>query len=392
MKVGRLRTMLYDSYHFLQEIDTTKSWLIIGPSGVGKTSLAHNIARSIIDNNRGLAVLDPHGGLINDLTSCIPRSRLKETIWFEPESVSWNLCPYAPHEPLKIEHTIDALTALFPMENESIRLLGHCLNVHRFVRNSHIGDVLKMLQDQEYRERIVHQCEDQLTRDFWNFEYVEWFATPRLLADYSNPVKTIIEGLLRHPAVRTMLCQPKSTVDMGEVMERGQILFAPFYRGVYGDNVASTLGALLLAQFRSAAFAKPRPVTPFIIDEFPFFAGEKIITSTLATGRAFGLFLGLICQYGGQSAKVVEAALENAETVLAYHPVGEMFTDFDWGEMPYRSVAVKTSTNKFVGFPQPKQFPQLFKRLTRYTRPEQIKVHSRQRYGNKKKKGHTNDV
>ena len=197
--------MLYDPYNVFWMPNTTKSWLIVGPSRVGKSSLAHNIARDIIANNRGFAVLDPHGKLIDDLSYCIPKEWMKDSesrvIWYEPESVALNLCEYAPNQPLKVEHTVDAFASIFnlPPESTPVRVLRHALTVHAYIPDSHIGDVLRMFQDDSYRERIVRKCPDEMTRDFWDYEFTKWHDTPRLLEDFTGPIKTAIELLLGHP-------------------------------------------------------------------------------------------------------------------------------------------------------------------------------------------------
>ena len=69
-------------------------------------------------------------------------------------------------------------------------------------------------------------------------------------------------------------------------MDKQQILFAPILRGKYGDTVAGTLGALVIALFRSAAFEKYRDPYPFIIDEVHHFAAPKVVSSILSGGQA----------------------------------------------------------------------------------------------------------
>ena len=52
--------------------------------GVGKTTLMRNMIVADIFNGNGLTVVDPHGGLIDDILQAIPKSRTNDVIYFNP--------------------------------------------------------------------------------------------------------------------------------------------------------------------------------------------------------------------------------------------------------------------------------------------------------------------
>ena len=53
---------------------------IIGSNGTGKSSLLLNMIRQDIENRDGVAVLDPHGDLIDQILGCIPEDRINDVV------------------------------------------------------------------------------------------------------------------------------------------------------------------------------------------------------------------------------------------------------------------------------------------------------------------------
>ncbi len=57
---------------------------IIGASGTGKSTLLFNLIRQSIEDGEGIAVLDPHGDLIDRILGVIPESRIDDVILVDP--------------------------------------------------------------------------------------------------------------------------------------------------------------------------------------------------------------------------------------------------------------------------------------------------------------------
>jgi len=58
---------------------------ILGATGSGKTTLLTSMIYNDIANGKGVAVLDPHGQLIEKLMEVIPKNRIKDVVWFAPD-------------------------------------------------------------------------------------------------------------------------------------------------------------------------------------------------------------------------------------------------------------------------------------------------------------------
>src|ERR1043166_5565426 len=68
---------------------------VIGASGTGKSTLLFNLIRQDIANGEGIAVLDPHGDLIDRILGVIPSERIGDVIVFdapdETHSIGFNI-------------------------------------------------------------------------------------------------------------------------------------------------------------------------------------------------------------------------------------------------------------------------------------------------------------
>ena len=62
----------------------TRHTHIIGASGTGKSTLLFNLIRQDIENGEGVAVLDPHGDLIERILGIIPTNRIDDVVLVDP--------------------------------------------------------------------------------------------------------------------------------------------------------------------------------------------------------------------------------------------------------------------------------------------------------------------
>ena len=60
--------------------DAIKHVLVVGPTGVGKSTFLYWWARSVIEQGHGLLVLDPKGDLVMALLAAVPPDRAGDTI------------------------------------------------------------------------------------------------------------------------------------------------------------------------------------------------------------------------------------------------------------------------------------------------------------------------
>ena len=68
----------------LGRIDRRQHIYMIGKSGTGKSTLLRNLIVQDIESGAGVAVIDPHGDLANELLDCIPSRRTDDLVYFDP--------------------------------------------------------------------------------------------------------------------------------------------------------------------------------------------------------------------------------------------------------------------------------------------------------------------
>jgi hypothetical protein len=350
----------------------------------------------------GFALIDPHGDLAEDVLASIPRHRLESTIWFDPTDMTRpfgiNLVPYAPHNPLEAEHTTEAFASIWKLSRDNERLLKHVCILHSYLEDSTLFDCLKMFRNTAYRERIVKRCGNRITQLFWQQEFPLWELTPRFKADRVDPVVSMFETLLQHPALQRIFGQPESTVDFRHVMDSGAIMVCSLARGALGDQASRLLGAVLIAKFRSAAYSRidlapeKRLFFPLFIDEFHELTegevGGHVVQNLASGGRKFGLGLCLAHQGEYQDPITTKAAMGNCYTKIAFavntDELEREFRILEWKEVNFdaQPVWVKVGTSEvFYAEPAGMLVPTLEERLTSYTRRDQIVAWSRERFG-----------
>src|SRR3989442_15710988 len=72
----------------IRKADRRAHSYIIGKTGTGKSTLLENLARQDIRAGNGLALLDPHGDLVERLVGAVPEERQPDCIYFNVPDVA----------------------------------------------------------------------------------------------------------------------------------------------------------------------------------------------------------------------------------------------------------------------------------------------------------------
>ena len=72
----------------MKQADRRAHTYIIGKTGTGKSTLLENLARQDIRCGRGLALLDPHGDLVERLLVAVPDPRKSDLIYFNVPDIA----------------------------------------------------------------------------------------------------------------------------------------------------------------------------------------------------------------------------------------------------------------------------------------------------------------
>lgn len=303
------------------------AWMI-GKTGSGKSTLIANLIRQDLSRGEGLALIDPHGDLVDSVLPFVPKDRTNQVLLFAPEDrefpVSFNVFRSGRNAHADTALLASQLVAVFRKQwadSWGPRLEHVLRNAILAVAPDPRATLLflyRFLTDETLRERVVVRIKDPVVKHFWTKEFP---AYPRALqGEALSPVLNKLGAFVTNPIVRNVVAQERSRVDFRELLDQRGILLAKLPIGTVGEDAAHLLGGLLVTGLQLAAMERRRGSPEFwlYIDEFQHFTNDSVAT-LLSESRKFGLGLVLAHQYLGQlSDSVLGAVLGNVGTMLAF--------------------------------------------------------------------------
>ncbi len=313
----------------IKPADRRQHMYVIGQTGTGKSTLLKNMAISDIREGHGIALIDPHGELVEDILNFIPKHRTNEVVYFNPSDtqnpiglnvleardedekqlVASSLISVFKHLWIgfwgpRLEHVFhNAILAL--MDTPGTTLLG----------------VYRMLADDDYRREIVSHVKDPIVRLFWEKDFDEY--PPQFRKEVASPIQNKIGQLLTTP-LRNIVGQTRSTVDLRFIMDNSRILLVNLAKGRIGEDKANLLGSVIVTKLYLAALERQkmpendRKDFYLYIDEFQNFSTD-VFPSILSEARKYRLDLILAHQYTHQlSENVKHAVFGNVGTLVAF--------------------------------------------------------------------------
>lgn len=325
----------------LTDEERAKHMYLIGRTGSGKSTVIFNMAKEDIKKGRGLAVIDPHGDLAQDLLSTVPISRINDLIYFNPFDLKYpigiNLLELPDgltgdelelEKELVAESVISVFRRIFSKEeyvnaHRIEYILRNTIHTSFAVPNRTLFTLYELLNDKKYRESVVKDLEDKNLKRFWENEFGK--AGAFQMVKMISGVTAKVGRFLFSPVAKRIIEQEKSTIDFNEILDKGKILICNLSEGKIGEDTAQVLGLTVLAKIHQAALRRARQEElirqPFYlyVDEFQNFATTSF-TRILSGGRKFGLRMTLAEQSTSQQQdrNVVNVILANTGTVICF--------------------------------------------------------------------------
>jgi len=314
----------------VKDIDRLRHIWTVGKTGTGKSTMIANMVIDDFKKGRGVAVIDPHGDLCDDILDYIPKSRINDTIYFNPADKEFPIIvnPLEVVNREEAELVVSGLMSIFTKIWENVwsarmeYILRNCFMTLSEVENSTLEDVLRLLSNNSFRNRTLAKINDQSLINFWKDEYEK--MPERLQKEAISPIQNKVGQFVTSPLIRRIISPPKSTISLDTVMNERKILIANLSQGRLGEDNAALLGATLITKFQVTAMRRvdvPKEErTPFYlyVDEFQNFATESFV-KILSEARKFGLALTLANQYMAQiPPEVQKAILGNAGSLIAF--------------------------------------------------------------------------
>src|SRR3989475_534573 len=314
----------------IKQADRRAHMYIIGKTGTGKSTLLENLARQDIQCGHGLALLDPHGDLVERIWNDVPKERRSDCIYFNVPDVAHPLGfnPLESVAPIRRPLAASGLLEVFKkiwMDSWGPRLehiLRNALLALLDQPEATLAGVLRLLDDKAFRRDAMAHVANTHVRDFWLREYESYPA--RFRVEAIAPIQNKVGAFLTNPILRNIVTQPKSAFDLRRVMDEGKILLVNLAKGRIGEDVAALLGAMLVSKAGLAALS--RSDTPEVerrdfylyLDEFQRFTTLSL-ANMLSELRKYRVGMILAHQYLSQlDLQVRDAILGNVGTIIAF--------------------------------------------------------------------------
>ena len=305
---------------------------LLGPTGVGKSTVLLSLALADAAEGRGLLLLDPKGDLATDFVARLPEERAADVVVLDPTNpcpVGFN--PLAGPPELAVvtaEAVLGVLAELF-RDSWGIRtadVLSAALLTLARIPQATLVWLVPLLTNPAFRRRVLALAPpDPLGTDvFWQ----GYEAKPvRTQAVEVAPVLNKLRQLMLRPGLRAMLGQAQPRFGLADLLERRRIVVVNLNQGLLGAGAARLLGTLLVAQLwqhllaRQAEPPQRRQIVSVYIDEVQaFLAGlPGSLADALAQARSLGAAFHLAHQYRGQlSAEMMQAVETNTRSKVYF--------------------------------------------------------------------------
>jgi hypothetical protein len=311
----------------------------IGATGTGKTTLLLQMIYQDIVHGKGLAVIDPHGDLIEKLLGVIPKERIKDVVYFNPydidHPVGLNVMELSPtaHE-VEMEREKDLIVSsivsifhkLYPARYSGPRMehiLRNTILTALALDNPTLFTVYKLLTNVTFRKQSVSILKDTILKEFWKNEFEKFGSFQR--AEQISPITNKLGRFLTTSMTRRILSQQKSKLNFDDIMNNRKILLCDLSKGKIGEDTSSFLGSLIIAKLELAALKRihipqsERTDFFFYIDEFQNFA-TLTFAQILSEARKYRLNTILAHQTISQieDKDLLKVILANVGTIISF--------------------------------------------------------------------------
>ena len=301
---------------------------IIGATGTGKSTFILSLIVQDIQHGKGIAVLDPHGDLIESILTYIPPERIKDVIVIDPADadfpVGFNIL--SAHSEIEKDILSSDLVAVFRRLSTSWgdQMNSVFANAILAILESKQGgtliDLRRFLVEKSFRDAYLKTVADPNIVYYWQKEY------PLLKSNSIGSILTRLDTFLRPKLIRNMVAQNKS-LDFEDILDNQKILLVKLSQGLIGTENSYLLGTFFVTKMYQAAMARQikskTSRTDFFlyIDEFQNFITPSM-SSILSGARKYGLGLILAHQDMTQLTKydseLASSVVSNAGTRVCF--------------------------------------------------------------------------
>jgi hypothetical protein len=195
----------------LSVVDARRHMHVLGPTGVGKTTLIARLVLADFDAGRGAVVIDPKGDLVEDLLARIPAGREDEVDLLDPLDEAppgLNVLDSLDRD-LGVDQLVGIFSRVFernwgPRTDDILR--AAVLTLSTASPTSTLADIPRLLTDRSWQKALAAKVDDPVLGPFW-----EWYG------ELSDPLRAQVSGPLLNKLRAFLLRRPVAIVSVALV-------------------------------------------------------------------------------------------------------------------------------------------------------------------------------
>jgi len=313
---------------------------VLGPTGVGKSTLLARLILQDLDAGHGVVVIDPKTDLVNDVLARIPAHRAADVVVLDPadpKPVGINPLPTASDgsDPDLAADSIVAVfhslfgTGLGPRSTDILHASILSLARRSASSDDSMGSSLVMvptlLTSPSFRRSVIGQVSKADPLGLGAF----WTGFEALSdADREHSIRPLLNKLrqvLLRPSLRAVFGQSAPNFGLKEVFSKKKILLVKLGKDSIGQEAAALLGSLLVSHLWQVALsriavpaARRDPVMVYIDEVQDYLRLPGSLADALAQARGLGVGLTLAHQHRGQLSGLLEDVEANTGSKLFF--------------------------------------------------------------------------
>lgn len=360
---------------FIEEKDRQRHMYIVGKTGTGKSEFLKDMVLQDIRSGKGVAVMDPHGELVEDIMQLIPPERAEDVIYFNPSDtdrpMGLNIMEAENEEQMHfvVGSIISLMYKLYDPHKTGIigprfeHAIRNAMLTIAAEPGSTFIELVRCLTDPKYVQELLPKVKDPIVRRYWTDQIAQTsdFHKSEVL-DY---IVSKFGKFITNKVMRNIIGQSKSAFNLRTVMDEGKILLVNLSKGKLGEEDAKFLGLILVPKILTAAMSRQdvpleqRRDFYLYVDEFQNYATEDFAV-ILSEARKYRLNLIVANQFVAQiEEEVKNAVFGNVGTIVTFrvgvpdanflqHEFAPTFTETDLTNIEKYHVYIRTIVNNEV--------------------------------------------
>lgn len=314
----------------ISQADAVRHTHILGPTGVGKSTLMEHLIKADIDAGRSVVLIDPKGDLASDVLSLIPAHSWPDVVVIDPtmpNPVGLNpLASATDRRALVADGLLAVFRGLFPgtIGPRTADILHASLLTLAQAPYATLVQLPALLTDASFRRSLTAQIHDPVGLDaFW----AQWEGlSPGQQSEAIGPVLSRLRQFLLRPGLRAVLDQPSPKFHVQEIFTHRRIVIVALNAGLLGSQSAILLGSLVVSQLWQAALAQAavtpdhrRPVSVYLDEAQSFLHLDADLGEALEQSRSLNVAWHLAHQHRRQMPPDLLAGIDaNTRNKIAF--------------------------------------------------------------------------